>query len=96
MNPLGANPEHELDFVGKRPWFLEEKVDTPFGRMTAKQRCDSSLKFQPVLNRCDLDSDSGTKARLTFREASIGSSSKLNDCGRFFVGSLSESTSSPE
>jgi hypothetical protein len=64
--------------------------------MTAKQRRDSSLKFQPVLNRCDLDSDSGTEARLTFREASVCSSSKLNGCGWFFVSSLRESISSPE
>jgi hypothetical protein len=45
MNPLWANPEHEFHFVGKRPWFLDKKVDAPFGRMTAKQRSDSSLKF---------------------------------------------------
>jgi len=67
MNPLGANPEHELHLVGKRPRFLEEKVDAPFGRVTAKQRRDSSFKFQPVLYRCSLNSDSGAKARLPFR-----------------------------
>src|SRR5580693_876919 len=45
MNPLGASPEHELYLVGKRPRFLEEKVDAPFRRVTAEQRRDPSFKF---------------------------------------------------
>ena len=96
MNPLGANPEHELHLVGQRPRFLKKKVDAPFGRVRAKQRRDPSLKFQPVLYRCGLNSDSGTKARLTFRQASVGSGSKLNDCDRFFIVSLGEGISSAE
>jgi len=96
MNPLGADPEHELHLVGKRPWFLEEKVDAPFGRVRAKQRRDPSLKFQPVLYRCGLNSDGGTEARLTFRQASVGSGSELNDCDRFFILSLRESVSSAD
>src|ERR1700719_927885 len=96
MNPLGANPEHELRLVGKRPRFLEEKVDAPFGRVTAEQRRDPSLKFSPVLYRCSLNRDGGTKARLTFRQALVASGPKLNHCGRFFIVKLRENISSAE
>ena len=96
MNPLGANPDHELHLVGNRPRLLEEKVYAPFGRVTAEQRRDPSLKFEPVLYRCGLNSDSGTKTRLTFRQASGGGGSNLNHCGRFFVTSLREGVCSAE
>src|ERR1700693_6308597 len=91
-----GQPEHKLHFVGKRPRFLEEKVDAPFGRMTAKQGRDPCLKFQPVLYRCDLDSDSGAKARLAFSQASVGGGPKLDDVGMFCVFSLREGISSAE
>jgi len=96
MNPLWANPDHEFDFVGKRPRFFEKKVGAPLGRMSTKQRCHSGLKFQPVLYRCDLNGDGRAKARLTFRQASAGSGSKLNDCRWFFVASLREGISNAE
>jgi hypothetical protein len=95
-NPLWANPEHELHLVGKRPWFLEKKVGAPFGRVTANETRDPSLKFELVLDRCNLNSDSGSKTRLTFRQASGGGGSKLKHCGKFFVVSLREGISNAE
>jgi hypothetical protein len=49
-----------------------------------------------VGNRPRLLEDSGTKARLTFRQASGGGHSKLNDCGWFFVASLRKGVSNAE
>lgn len=45
MNSLRADAEHELRSVGQRPRLLEEKVDTPFRRVTAEKRGDTSFKF---------------------------------------------------
>src|ERR1700757_4082211 len=63
VNPLGANAKHELESVGKRPGLLEEKINTPFGRVTAKQWRYTGLKFKPVLYRRNLNRYRRTKAR---------------------------------
>ena len=84
MNPLWANPQHELHFVGNSPGLLEQKIDAPFRRVTPKKWRNADLEFQPVLYRRHLDRDCGTEARLTFRETPVSSGSQLKD-GRTFL-----------
>jgi len=45
VNPLRANPEHKLHFLGKGPRLLEQKISIPFSRVTAEERRDTGLKL---------------------------------------------------
>src|SRR5580704_4389894 len=96
VNPLGANPKHELHFGRKSPRLFEEKVRGPFCRVTSKQRRNAGLKFEPLLNRGDLNRDGGTEARVTLCETPLSSCSKLNDRDGFLLGRLREDVSSPK
>src|ERR1700688_2766632 len=79
MNPLRANPHHELNLVGKGPRLFEQEIDTPLRRVTPEKWSNASLEFQPVLYRRDLDRNSGTGARLTVCQTVVGSRSQLED-----------------
>ena len=90
MNPLGANTKHELESIGRRPGLLEEKINAPFRRVTSKQRRDTCLKFQPLLNRRNLNRHRRTEARVTLGQTPLGSSSKLKNGGGFLLNRLAD------
>lgn len=66
MNPLRANAEHELYFLGERPWLLEEKVHIPFRGVTGEKRRNTAFNFEPVFYRgnfnCEVRSETRTAA----------------------------------
>ena len=86
MNPLRTNTEHKLHFFGEGPGLLEQKVGIPFCRVTAEERRDARLKFQPVLYRRNFNRDVGAEARSAVFEIPAGGSTKLDDCRRLVIG----------
>jgi hypothetical protein len=78
VGPLRSDTEHELDLVGQRERFLEQKIGAPLGVTGAKQGRDTRLDFQPILDRGELDRDRGTKARGPVRRTPFACPSDFN------------------
>src|ERR1700722_8776052 len=96
MEPLRTNAHHELRFFRERPWLLEQEVDVPFRGVAGKERCNTRLQFQPVLDWRDFNRDRRTEARSAFVNTPVSGSSNLHDRDRLLVYRLREGMSQKE
>jgi hypothetical protein len=88
MKPLRTDADHKLRFLGKSPGFLEKQVNAPLRRMPFEERRDACLKFQAVLNRRNLNRDSGAETRSVARETLRGSASNFDNGRWLFIDRL--------
>src|SRR5581483_9807561 len=50
VNPLGADADHELGLLRKRPGLLQEQVRVPFDGVAGEERRGSHFDFEPVFD----------------------------------------------
>src|SRR5215471_44202 len=57
VNPLGADTNHELRFLGKGPRLLEQHIRIPLDRVRGEKWCGADFHLQPPFYRREFNSE---------------------------------------
>jgi len=88
VNPLGPDAEHEFNFLGEGPGFLEQEIRIPLCRVITEGWCNTELQFQPVLDWRHFRRNGGAETPSAPAKTPGRFGPQFEDCGRLLFWRL--------